>query len=156
MIPPTTPASSRHCPSESGSPYPAIVTRRAAVAPVMVSGSSFSDLARTMISRPVLMMSAIRSLRTPMMSRPLPTVVPSRYLGPASIPQPHIVNAAHSDPSKEPAALEHPRRPGAFGAEACVEGPGATSSRIDDALLLAPPSPWLRPPMVLHRRACPR
>src|SRR5438132_1592799 len=57
----------------------------------MVSGRSFSDLARAMISRPVLMMSAIRSLRTPMMSRPLPTVVPSRYLGPASMPQPNIV-----------------------------------------------------------------
>ena len=52
--------------------------------PVIVSGSSFSDFALEMISRPVLMMSAIRSRRTPMMSRPLPTVVPSRYLGPAS------------------------------------------------------------------------
>ena len=52
--------------------------------------------------------------------------------------------------------MEHPRRPGAFGAEACVEGLGAASSRIYDALLLAPPSPWLRPPMALHRYACPR
>src|ERR1700730_11658731 len=63
-----------------------MVTNRAAVAPVMVSGNSFSALARAMISLPVLIMSAIRSRRTPMMSRPLPTVVPSRYLGPASIP----------------------------------------------------------------------
>src|ERR1700687_4064752 len=63
-----------------------MVTRSAAVAPVIVSGRSFSALARAMISRPVLIMSAIRSRRTPMMSRPLPTVVPSRYLGPASIP----------------------------------------------------------------------
>src|SRR6202171_2350808 len=63
-----------------------MVPNRAAVAPVMVSGNSFSALARAMISRPVLIMSAIRSRRTPMMSRPLPTVVPSRYLGPASIP----------------------------------------------------------------------
>src|SRR2546425_4092907 len=68
-----------------------MVTSSAAVEPVMVSGSSFSALARAMISRPVLMMSAIRSLRTPMMSRPLATVVPSRYLGPASMPQPNIV-----------------------------------------------------------------
>jgi len=42
----------------------------------MVSGRIFSDFARVMISRPVLMMSAMRSRRTPMMSRPLPTVVP--------------------------------------------------------------------------------
>src|ERR1700694_3934028 len=63
-----------------------MVTSKAAVAPVIVSGKIFSDFAREMISRPVLMMSAIRSRRTPMMSRPLPTVVPSRYLGPASIP----------------------------------------------------------------------
>src|ERR1700730_18011223 len=51
----------------------------------MVSGRSLSALAREMISRPVLLMSAMRSLRTPMMSRPLPTVVPSRDLGPASM-----------------------------------------------------------------------
>src|SRR2546430_12742765 len=38
-----------------------------------------------MISRPCSMMAAMRSRRTPMMSRPLPTVVPSRYLGPASM-----------------------------------------------------------------------
>src|SRR3984893_697467 len=69
-----------------------MVTSKAAVAPVMVSGKSFSALARAMISRPVLMMSAMRSLRTPMMSRPLPTVVPSRYLGPASIARPTIVS----------------------------------------------------------------
>src|ERR1700730_285199 len=58
----------------------------------MVAGKSFSALARAMISRPVLMMSAMRSLRTPMMSRPLPTVVPSRYLGRASIAGPTIVS----------------------------------------------------------------
>src|SRR3989442_838486 len=75
MIPPTTPESSRHWPSESGSPKPAIVTRRAAVAPVIVSGRIFSPLARVMISRPCSMMAAIRSRRTPMMSRPLPTAV---------------------------------------------------------------------------------
>src|SRR5205807_10374053 len=40
-----------------------------------------------------------------------------------------------------------PRRPGAFGAEGCVKGPGAASSRIYDALLAAPPFPCLRPPM---------
>src|SRR2546425_8871892 len=33
------------------------------------------------------------------------------------------------------------------GAEACVKGPGASSSRISDALLVAPPFPWLRPPI---------
>src|SRR5260370_162581 len=76
----------------------------------MVSGSSFSDLARAMISRPVLMMSAIRSLRTPMMSRPLPTVVPSRYLGPASMSQPHIVIAATDEPGSAALAHELPRR----------------------------------------------
>src|SRR5256885_4674409 len=40
-----------------------------------------------------------------------------------------------------------PRRPGAFGAEGCVKGPGASSSRIYNALLVAPPFPCLRPPM---------
>jgi hypothetical protein len=39
-------------------------------------------------------MSAIRSRRTPMMSRPLPTVVPSRYRGPASIVKPTILGNA--------------------------------------------------------------
>src|SRR5437868_12615880 len=37
------------------------------------------------------------------------------------------------------------RRPGACGAEACVKGPGASSSCMHDALLVAPPFPWLRP-----------
>ncbi len=37
--------------------------------------------------------------------------------------------------------------PGACGAEAGVKGPGAALSRIYDALLAAPPFPWLRPPM---------
>src|SRR5712691_3035467 len=36
-------------------------------------------------------------------------------------------------------------RPGAFGAEAGVKGPGVSSSRIYDALLVTPPFPWLRP-----------
>src|SRR5438309_4734871 len=52
-----------------------------------------------------------------------------------------------------------PRRPGAIppheicdfagtpgGAEGCVKGPGASSSRIYNALLVAPPFPCLRPP----------
>src|SRR4029077_10171649 len=36
------------------------------------------------------------------------------------------------------------RRPGAFGAKAGVKGPGASSSRTESALLVAPPFPWLR------------
>src|SRR5260370_27613897 len=48
-----------------------------------------------------------------------------------------------------------PRRPGGCAAEACVKGPGAASlpprpRRGDpnwDALLAAPPFPWLRAPM---------
>src|SRR5260370_14780577 len=55
-------------------------------------------------------------------------------------------------------APSRPRRPGAIapheicdfvgtpeGAKACVKGPGASSSRIFNALLVAPPFPWLRP-----------
>src|SRR5467141_1811151 len=42
-------------------------------------------------------------------------------------------------------ASSRARRPGAFGAEARVKGPGASSSRISDALLVTPPFPWLRP-----------
>src|SRR5205809_4835728 len=72
----------------------------------MVSGRIFSPLAREMISRPVLMMSAIRSRRTPMMSRPLPTVVPSRYRGPASIAKPTILSNASLDLELAP---EHAR-----------------------------------------------
>src|SRR5438445_6737049 len=44
-------------------------------------------------------------------------------------------------------ASSRPRRPGACGAEGCVKGPGASSSRIYNALLVAPPFPCLRPPM---------
>src|SRR2546423_15238824 len=40
-----------------------------------------------------------------------------------------------------------PRRPGGCAAEARVKGPVAASSRISNALLAAPPFPWLRAPM---------
>src|SRR6266851_9791244 len=49
-------------------------------------------------------------------------------------------------------ASSRSRRAGASGAEACVKGPGASSSCISDALLVAPPFPWLRPPILANLR----
>src|SRR5579884_2058110 len=88
-----------------------MVTRRAAVGPVMVSGRMRSCLARAMISLPCSMMAAMRSRRTPMMSRPLPTVVPSRYRDPASMSWRSILGAAcRANPASEPWCGSSPGR----------------------------------------------